>query len=500
MKKLLVLLVLVFSFIYLSAHDRLIGLEGIVDTKGNEHYEFSGYEIVVERVIKTPRKEKDIRKIKKRYEVNKSHVEYSSDKIEKTNRIITSQDSIGGAEYPELVVQSIFYIIQNTEETSSLLYFQKIGERDLVIEDEVIGLFLTDELQDYLVPLEIGSVNFAERTLDLGNICKWRSPHNIYCMGGQMSWSIFSSYAEAEQNSNNQILRNQLSKDNIILDDDDIPLFFEGEQVFARRIVYQSLLPGARYPLIVYYISTELRGQYISCVLSHYGYNKNYYELPDLLREVIEFDELPANAMSKYDYPEGNLLDASEQEIVDEKIKEYKYDIYIFALKSGLYLPMGKQKELLGNSAYIDLSLNWAFSKKTFSIFSVFMNIGVVIPSKTKSFEFSDNGLYWDTKTDLLANVNFGLDHSRKLQKQLYWNVYGKIGFGSLTTDIEDGEYEDGRTKYKTAEVFSLGAGTGLRFQRMFAFFEYQFAPYGTNRHMSAGGNSAFMAGVGVAF
>lgn len=501
MKKLLLASYFLTFFINTFSQSRpFVGLEGLEDQKGNEYYEWAGYSVLIKKNAKKPQKAKDISKLKKEFDIKGAHQEYSLPEITKTNTVVYALDSLGGGKDPVLNIHKIFYIFDKNDKRSDIICFQKLGERDTIIENTVVRLFLEEQLSSYKVSSTVKSIDFVGRQIVLGDMCKWMSPHNIHCMGGQISWSVFDSSDKAKRDNEQHILRNQIDKNNFILDDNLISVVFEGEPIYARRIVYKSLRSPNGYPLIVYYIAKELEGQYISCIMSHYGYGRNDYELPELLKEVMYFEELPSDARNIYDYPQKEILDTEEQDNIEEQSGYSKYDVFLIPFKLGVYNPLGKQKEFVGTSTYLSLGFNVSFKYTGKSSSSLLLDMGFVIPNDRQVFIYSEDGYNYETKTSSIVNINVGLDHVRKLRRNLYWNVTFKVGCSFLQTDILDKELDDGSKTYKEATTLSLTAGTGLRFKRVCAFVEYQFAPYRMSKHVSAGGNSAIMAGLGFVF
>ncbi len=496
------LLLFMFIPLIILAQDNTKGLQGLKDSKGIEFYEWAGYNISIEK-IKTPTIEKDISKLKKKLKIKDIQREYSTSKINRPNRIIEIESELerDGQKYPEIKQHSLFYILESEDGKSDLISIFKLGNREIDIENKIIDMYLTDKLSEYIIPLEIDSVNFIGRNIYLGNVCQWKSPNNLNCMGGQMSWSVFDSYEKAEEDNDIIVLRNH-SPQHVILEDIDIPVLFEGNAVTARRIVYQPTYNAQSYPLIVYYIHTMVRGHYVSCVLSHYGYNRNDYELPDLLKEVMLLEEVPESAWNKYSFPEREELSTEQKEDIENLQRENKFKHYWLNIKSGIYIPFGGQRDFTGNSTYINLGIYFRGFSEVYPTYSeynstVFFDFGFVIPANKKHFNYYEEGEALDVKANVLANMNFGYLHKTRIKPQLYWENHIKIGIAGLTTnkkkpDKKDGNYNIG--------VFTMGLGSNIRYKRVGIFLDYQFAPYSKSKHLNAGGNSAIMTGLNITF
>ena len=99
------------------------------------------------------------------------------------------------------------------------------------------------------------------------------------------------------------ITENCKSNDFHSIVDEQIDIVFEKEQLKARRITYQAenklgaLLKntgdGNTQTLIIYYVVAFVRGNYISCIMSHW--NNDFIEdksgLPSLLEKVIKLEK-----------------------------------------------------------------------------------------------------------------------------------------------------------------------------------------------------------------
>ncbi len=471
-----------------SQSNDIIGLHGLIDKNGDQFYEFAGYNIFVKE-IETPESDKNISKIKKKYDIQEIQKEYSSSAIDRPNKII---EAIG---FEDVSLVHLLYIIEKNNNKSDLILFTKAGDRDINIENEFINLYLEDKLNRFISSIEIDSIDFAGRNLHLGSACRWWSPHNINCMGGQISWSEFDTQEKADQNTDILILKNKSSK-TAILSDTVIPILFEGEETNTRRIVYKSHYK--RNPLIVYYVSTQVRDRYISCVMSYYGYNRNDYEMPYLLKEVMQLKEIPENAWHKYDIPAREELTQTEIDKLAEIKKESDFISYSLSFKSGAYMPIGGQKDFTGTSPYIAISMNlrnlYSYGMPEPST-GLFIEMGVVLPNDRKWFIYEEKDISLNAKAHSIFIASIGYLYQSKLARSVYWEKYGKIGVAGLTTNKKK---PDVKNEAYNVGVFSFGIGTSLRFKRVGVFGEYQFAPYNKSKHLNAGGNSAFLLGLNI--
>jgi len=499
------LLAIVFIITYLfdlsAQYDPMLGLDGLIDKKGDQYFEWAGYDISVTE-IKTPKDEKAISKLKKKHKINNFSKEYTNPDIPVSHTVIESVTDFekGGKKFPDIKIYQLLYIIKKNDNKSDLISFTKLGERDIYIENTFLNFYNEKKLSDYIALPAVETINFIGRTIKLGNACQWRSPHNINCMGGQISWAIFDAPSKASKEIEKYIVTNE-HNNSVILDDFDILVSFEEQDVIARRIVYKNINHMRGYPLIVYYLWTELNGKYISCILSHYGYNKDDYELPDLLKEVMQLQEIPEYAWNKYDYPIPDVLTEEQKESIENAAADTKYKHYWINLKSGVYVPLRGQRDFTGTSTYLNLGLylNGFSDPNSFrdSNSTIFLDFGFVIPSDKKHFNYYEKNEVLDAKTDLLLSMNLGYVHKTKIKSQLYWENHLKIGIAGLTTNKEKPDKKDGN--YNVG-VFTMGIGTNIRYKRVGVFLDYQFAPYNKSKHLDKGGNSAIIAGLNITF
>jgi hypothetical protein len=232
--------------------------------------------------------------------------------------------------------------------------------------------------------------------------------------------------------------------------------------------------------------------------MSYYGYNRNDYEMPDLLKEVMQLKEIPENAWHKYDIPAREEPTQMEIERLKEIRKENDFINYSISFKSGVYIPMGGQKDFTGISPYIAVSMNlrnlYSYGMPEPST-GLFLEIGIVLPNDRKWFIYDGKDISFATKARDIFTAGIGYQHQSKLTRSVYWEKYGKIGASGLTTNKKK---PDVKNETYSVGIFSFGIGTSLRFKRVGIFGEYQFAPYNKSKHLDVGGNSAFLLGLNI--
>jgi hypothetical protein len=110
-----------------------------------------------------------------------------------------------------------------------------------------------------------------------------------------MSWAIFDNQKQAEEyrDTHFEITKNKNLTD--IKEEKWIMLKFEGQETKALKTRVKIQLPkfamGGSNILIAYYVTAQVRGKYVTCILSHYTDDVGADKLPPLLSEVMELIE-----------------------------------------------------------------------------------------------------------------------------------------------------------------------------------------------------------------
>jgi len=196
--------------------------------------------------------------------------------------------------------EGVNFTSQTFNNTFSLKGLKKIfNKQDRVFERKYIDLILNDGIaKSSFQPLKMDSIDFAGRPLKLSSSeCHWTTINSIQCpYYGQISWSLHSSLEEANLRKNTQILLTKNKKGTKVTSEQIIAIEFEGNPAKAIKIVYElkgvnSLLAGmsgAKH-LTVYYVATEIRDTYISCILSNWNNDvKTDNGLAPLLAEIMK--------------------------------------------------------------------------------------------------------------------------------------------------------------------------------------------------------------------
>lgn len=293
---LLCIALLVISVKIFSQQNTLSDIQGL-SQKENRIFKVNGYMITVLKE-KAKLQDKDINKIKKKYDLKNITSEYSDSSLGSENKIIESFET--DKDYPDIKAYKLCYLLPQTDKIMDVVLFQSTDLRDTLLEQGFMKLYFDDKLSQYTSDNWVANeVDFVGRRIQLGAACHWVVPHDVQCPGyGEMSWSVFNTEQEAKRENDLYItVKNTVTKKFKILKTEDINIIFEGEATTAKRIAYKvggdfvyKYLMGGSSILIVYYVVQKVRDNYVSCVLSHYGSNENDYDLAPLLKEVMSLD------------------------------------------------------------------------------------------------------------------------------------------------------------------------------------------------------------------
>ena len=465
-------------------------MHALKNDNGDIMIEISGYEAIVSIQKGHINNEKTIKAIKKKYGIGNILVEYPSGKFSVSNKVIEAD--LIAKDRPGIKANQICYILENGNGKVDVIYFQTYNQRNPALEEDVIKAYLADGLNKYIENWDTDKISFAGREVELGNACKWMSPHNIHCKGGQISWSIFPSFLEANLDINNKISANGANKQISVLMEEDIDVIFENTSSLAHRAIYRQVSRyGYSNPLVVYYIVQEVRGQYISCVLSNYGYNRNDYELAPLLQQFMSIPELPENAYNQFDIPDY-------EEITDDEKETLNKEIISWELRASTWLPMGNLSNTFKVAPAFGIYLGIPFNRNM----AIDLGFQLAFPIKSKLFDYYYKKTFYDvTEAETIVTISLRYRYQQILAKNIYWTTYIGTGLNSVQTDLKKENSDNDNDKWHTVDTFELFGGVGIRYKKVGCFIEYHYSPYSiANKVRSSFGNSAINTGVFVAF
>lgn len=484
MKYSFLIAVLLFPIYILAQDYDLSSMQGLKDDKGNILLEISGYNISLDSAKEQVTNPKTIKSIKKKQKLTEILAEYQNEELGQPNKIIEAESLM--EDRPNVKASQVIYLFNKNEKEVSIVTMQTLNQRDIALEKTVINEYLKNELSEYISSdLTANTINFAGREIELGSACKWMSPHNIHCMGGQISWAEFPSFESAELDINTRIKANDNNKTSTILDEEDLDVIFEGIPSLAHRVVYMPT-GYRRYPLVVYYIVQEVRGRYISCTLSNYGYNRNDYELAPLLQEVMSIAEIPETAHRQFDIPD-----------YEDRIPG-SYDSPVsWEIRASSWMPMDNLRKTFKVAPTIGFYMGSPLRKK----YGIDLGVSIGIPINSNKFDYYRHNEIYETKADIMVGFSIRGRYEQQLAKNVFWRTYIGVGGNSIQTDLKKEYYDDDESKWYWFETIDLYGGASVRYKKVGCFLEYHYTPYSiANRVRSSFGNSAVNIGINVVF
>lgn len=292
MYRLFLFLFLILPFSLTGQKDEFDDLQAIKN-QNKIFYNLGAYSITTE-TFSSPFTIKKLKPILRKYEIRlKKKTVLVSDSLVKTSNFRFIQSTNEGKYTSKYAV----YAVDNNRRTS-IISFAKIGNFDDNLMSSFVNRFVNDEFPEYIyVRPKIDSIKFVNRYIKLGPGCQWMGVRNVQCpYNGQMDWTLHNSLKETREfntmRSSMALSQNKLK----LVSKDSVDITFEGKNTIAERYVMDvkglnslllNLQSGAK-ELIVYYISEEIGGKYVSCILSHWNNDRvQPHGLPALLGEVM---------------------------------------------------------------------------------------------------------------------------------------------------------------------------------------------------------------------
>ena len=432
-------------------------LQGLRDKKGNIYFEISGYDIFCSSQKGKLNDFNTLAKFKKQQKIKNIQAEYSDPNITLPNQIIETEHPLG--KNSAIKSNQVFYLFAQSENEIKYIVFQTLNQRDILLEKAFIDAFFNNRLSDYISDDWSGeAISFAGRVVQLGTACQWRSPHNFFCKGGQISWSEFPSSESAGLDLDLRIAANKEGA-YTILSQDYIEIIFEGIPTVACRIAYMG--KNMYYPLIVYYAAQEIRGRYVSCTMSNYGVNRDDYELSPLLQQFMSISSPPAWAYNHFDIPQyensGNTQPTPRWWTPDMEIR------------IGSMFPLENLNRIFQFAPSLDLFMRVPIKQNM----SIDAGIAMYFPVKRRPFDFTYQGETLETKLKSLVGGSLRYSYQHTLKKNFSCNPYFGIGFLSLSTDLVKDIDDENQKIYHSVEALDLYGGIRLNYKNLGYFIEY---------------------------
>lgn len=490
MKKLLIVIIMaMLCQMLFSQEDRFEGMHGLYNMKNKLYLSYQSYSIYISSHKGKLGEEKTLKAIKKDLNLNDTDILaiYKEPAIGSDNIVIEAVQE--DKDKPEVKGAVACYIFPAKDSGVRYIYFYTLNQRDVVAEHDIVNQYLLDGLESYIGNSNNAEkINFVGREIILGNACGWRGPNNVFCKGGQISWSEFPSYDQAVVDLQLRILSNQ-TEHRKALSDEDIEVIFEDIPTVARRIVYND--PYSNYPLAVYYIAQEVRGRAVSCIMSNYVYNTRDYELSALLQQFMSIPVLPDDAYNEFDYP---VLEGTRSGGLWYKTS----DVPSFEVRAGTWLPIGNLQDVYK----VAPSAAFYWGMPVYRNLAVDIGFNMVFPINSGYFDYYDHGLVYRAKARPLIGLSFRGRYQYTMTRNVYLTPYIGMGVHTMTTNLKK-EYidDDDENEYYDVSTIDVFGGAMLRYRKVGIFFEYHYTPYSiAGKVRERMGNSALNLGISVAF
>ncbi len=309
MKKPLIRLIVLFFVVILSnsqiasaQHDNTIlnRLQAIANG-GVDFYNVDGVTVTYE-VTQLEFTKANICKQYKQYVPNESELKQSDPTISKLNFVVERADTACG----NIVLYTTYYFVELSPKSTAAIIYSSPGKNDKTLQHTLNPLILDKKIPDSVFnKMFFNSINFAGRKIELGTyMAKWTNINTVqWSYHGEMNWSVHRDSLDAALSVEMQrkITRECNSNDieMSVASDDTIKIIFEGVPATARKTVFKAegetaalLEPtggGGTKELIIYYVVAPVRGNWVSCVMSHWN-NDTIEEsgLPELLEKVMK--------------------------------------------------------------------------------------------------------------------------------------------------------------------------------------------------------------------
>ena len=233
MKNLILSLLLISSVVFGQTNDVLNRLTAI-ETEGKIWYNIDNYSITSESFNENF-DEKGLKKVLKKHSIKPNENRKSNANISAKNFMVSKQKKVIGNIYQT----ENYYFIENAEKNILVVWFIKTGKIDLQTEEALVNLILENKIpQEKFVSMEVSSIDFAGRNINIDKSCYWTAFHTIQCpYFGAMNWSIHKDLDGAKEAINIQLEVSKQRKDSKIISEEWVDIEFEGVPTKAKKVI-----------------------------------------------------------------------------------------------------------------------------------------------------------------------------------------------------------------------------------------------------------------------
>jgi len=263
-----------------------------INTNKVVFYDIDGYKITSE-VLKYNFSDVGLKKSYVSYAIKEKDIKVKLTGLKFKGYNITSSEKIT----VKLSQNNSYYFIKNKSKKITVIQFSSINKNDKIFEKKIVNLILKNSIpKTCFANLDIDSLNFVGRKLKLKDNCNWQTVNSVQCpFYGQISWSIHKDHQDATSAIEHQLEITKSKGLGEVVSEETIAVEFEGITTKAKRVIFEfkgaalvaTSISGGK-TLTIYYIAEKVRGNYVSCVLSHWNNDFiNKSGLPTFLEQVL---------------------------------------------------------------------------------------------------------------------------------------------------------------------------------------------------------------------
>lgn len=292
MKKLFTIFLLFTITLSFAQNDSIFNRLQAINNNGLSFYNIDGYTIT-SQTLNYPFTEKGLKKAYRKYSIKKKVKKTKDEQLPYNNYYINNEESIT----ENLVQNNSYYFIENQEKRITIIQFSSINKRDKEFERTIVKPIIEKKIpKENFASMRIDSINFVGRKIKLGNSCNWTNVNTVQCpYYGEMNWSVHKDLEDAKNTVEQQFSITKSRKNGKVISEEIVDIEFEGTETKAKKIIYDftgltsvlASMSGGK-TLTIYYVATEVRDNYVSCVLSFWNNDRITKDgLTRLLEEVM---------------------------------------------------------------------------------------------------------------------------------------------------------------------------------------------------------------------
>ena len=293
MKKLSTIFLIFTITLSFAQKDSIFNRLQAINNNGISFYNIDGFTIT-SQTLNYPFTEKGLKKVYRKYSIKKKIKKTKEEKLPYNNYYVNNDENIT----ENLVQNNSYYFIENQEKRITIIQFSSINKRDKEFERTIVKPIIEKKIpKENFASMRIDSINFAGRKIKLGNSCNWTNVNTVQCpYYGEMNWSVHKDLEDAKNTVEQQFSITKSRKNGKVISEEIVDIEFEGTETKAKKVIYDftgltsvlASMSGGKI-LTIFYVATEVRGNYVSCVLSFWN-NDTITEngLAPLLEKVMK--------------------------------------------------------------------------------------------------------------------------------------------------------------------------------------------------------------------